>query len=109
MALKFDRKSSNNIPSKTHCGKGSPGVYCCLFTASQSSRKPFQAVYFIAAGPRTALYFVNQTRHSVEESTSKFSLKFAETSSARLLASPYAKKDDVRFFPSNSFSEKFIN
>ena len=54
MEFKFDRKLNNSIPSYT------PGVFCCVFMASQSFRKPFLAVYLSVAGPRAALYYVNE-------------------------------------------------
>ena len=64
MALKLNRNLDNNIPITTHtkynkAWKSLPGVFCCVFKASQFFRTPFWAVYLSATCPRASLYYVN--------------------------------------------------
>ena len=64
MALKINRNLDNNIPITTHKNynkvwKSLPGVFCCVFKASQCFQTPFWAVYLSATCPRASLYYVN--------------------------------------------------
>ena len=63
MALEFDRKLNNNIPSKTYQNYNkvwecSLGVFCCVFFHGFSELP--KAVYLSSSGPRAGLYYVNE-------------------------------------------------
>ena len=119
MALKFDRILNQNIPSKTYknynykvweklTSRVSELSKAILSGLSLSGWSTCWTVLWKWQGWKSWSRILMNLDRSFEESTSETALKFAWNLSTRLPASPYAKKDDLRSFLSNSFTEKVI-